>query len=262
LIRRQGILAVLLAVVLVQGYYTLAIRGQVLGDQPEITTSQLLVETNSVRADENLAPLAANDKLATAALDKAQDMLSEGYWAHDAPDGTPPWQWFEQAGYYYVDAGENLARGFDTTKGIVTAWLNSPSHRENVLNANYTEVGFAAVNGEMEGKNTTLVVAFYAKPSTKNVAVLGADVHIGTVEQSESLGGRFMRGLYSATPALTLSLVLLSFVLLVAIFAHVYRNKLPKALKASWYRHHGVYKMGIVAVIAVGTIISYGTGMI
>ncbi|MDR2523936.1 MAG: CAP domain-containing protein, partial [Candidatus Nomurabacteria bacterium] len=138
LIRHYGLAVILLLVVALQAFHFTFENNQILGDQSDITTTQLLNQTNSQRADNALAALRLNDKLSLAAQEKAQDMLDRGYWSHDAPDGTPPWRWITDNDYKYVDAGENLARGFNTTDGITRAWMESPTHRANILDANYT----------------------------------------------------------------------------------------------------------------------------
>ena len=105
-----------------------------------------------------------NEKLNQAALAKAQHMFSEQYWAHSAPDGTQPWVFIKNAGYVYKYAGENLARDFDTTDEMVKAWMNSPTHKENIINPNFTEIGLAVVNGTLNGFSTTLVVQMFGAP--------------------------------------------------------------------------------------------------
>jgi hypothetical protein len=54
--------------------------------------------------------------------------------------------------------------------GVVTAWMNSPTHRDNILKKEYTDVGFAIVNGVLNGEETTLVVQMFGKPLYKNIA--------------------------------------------------------------------------------------------
>ena len=85
-------------------------------------------------------------------------MLSENYWAHNSPEGTTPWVFIKNAGYTYIYAGENLARGFDSSQEVVSAWMASPEHRANLLSGNYKDVGFAVVSGKLTGEDTVLVV--------------------------------------------------------------------------------------------------------
>lgn len=134
---------------------------QILGFATDITTEELLEETNKKRQENNLPPLVLNNDLNNAAGKKAQDMFSYNYWAHNSPTGTTPWSFFASSGYKYTYAGENLARDFDYSQRVVEAWVESPTHRANLLSPNYREIGFAVVNGKLQGEDTTLVVQFF-----------------------------------------------------------------------------------------------------
>src|SRR6185436_16880757 len=79
-----------------------------------------------------------------------------------------PWYWFKQAGYVYKYAGENLAVGFVDSKTVYDAWFNSPSHKANLLNKNYTQVGTAIVSG-FDG-NSIVVVQEFGRPLATTVA--------------------------------------------------------------------------------------------
>lgn len=133
----------------------------VLGYASNISTSDLLKYTNEERKLNGLGELTLNTSLSKGAEEKAADMFKNDYWAHVSPDGREPWYFFNKVGYDYSFAGENLAKNFNDSKGVVRAWMNSPSHRENLLNPNYNEIGFAVVNGELQGYKTTLVVQFF-----------------------------------------------------------------------------------------------------
>jgi len=139
-----------------------------------IVTSEKLIEmAEQARADNNLSALKVNDKLTQAAYLKAQDMFKNNYFAHTSPAGINPWYWFTKAGYKYLAAGENLARNFTESEYLHNAWMNSPSHRANILNGKYTEIGIAVVEGEMNGKTTVIAVELFGKPaaSAKPAAV-------------------------------------------------------------------------------------------
>lgn len=140
----------------------------VLGFATDITIQKLYELTNKEREKRGLNPLNYNEKLAKAAYEKAQDMLSKGYWAHFAPDGTTPWYFILKNGYQYEYAGENLAKNFLFSNNVVSAWMQSPSHRENILKKEYTDIGFAVVNGVLNGEETTLVVQMFASPLYSN----------------------------------------------------------------------------------------------
>lgn len=137
----------------------------VLGLAKDITVTKLVEYTNEQRVNNGLKPLIYNQKLATAAANKAQNMFANNYWAHFGPNGETPWQFITASGYRYESAGENLAKNFLYSKNVVSAWMNSPTHRENMLRKDFTEVGFAVVDGGLVGEQTTLVVQMFGRPS-------------------------------------------------------------------------------------------------
>lgn len=137
---------------------------KVLGFATDVTLVDLYDQTNLERQQNGLSRLKYSPVLEEAAKQKAADMFANDYWAHISPSGTTPWDFFESVEYRYLYAGENLAKDFDKSTNLVAAWMNSPTHRENILNPNYTEIGFAIVNGDLSGNETTLVVQMFAKP--------------------------------------------------------------------------------------------------
>lgn len=120
--------------------------------------------TNTDRTDNGLAPLVRSARLDAAAQAAAEDMASKGYFAHIAPDGTTPWYWLDEAGYEYRYAGQNLAVNFTDSKNVQDAWLASPTHRENIMKPEYTQIGFGTATGTYQGQQTTFVVQFFATP--------------------------------------------------------------------------------------------------
>ena len=136
----------------------------VLGDSTQISIADLLTYTNIERQNNGLPPVIMNDALSDAAVQKAAHMFANDYWAHVAPDGTTPWVFIKGSGYEYLYAGENLARGFDSGPEVVQAWMDSPSHRENLLSPNYTDIGFAVREGTLTGTDTILVVQMFGSP--------------------------------------------------------------------------------------------------
>lgn len=140
--------------------------GMVLGFASNITADDVIRQTNQERAKQGLPPLKANAALSQGALAKAQNMFSQQYWAHVSPNGTQPWQFFQDAHYKYSVAGENLARDFSQTTDMIAAWMASPTHRKNILDARYQEIGIAVVDGTLLGEQTTLVVQFFGTPMT------------------------------------------------------------------------------------------------
>ncbi len=142
-----------------------SLADKVLGFSSTIDSNGLLIGTNKERENLNLKPLVINEELNQAALAKAQDMLTDQYWAHIAPDGKQAWDFIKESKYVYKYAGENLARDFNSNDEVVKAWMASPSHRENIVNQEFTQMGLAVVSGNLKGFNTTLVVQLFAVPS-------------------------------------------------------------------------------------------------
>ena len=138
--------------------------GNILGYATDVTVQKLYELTNAERSKINLNGLNYNDALAAAAKQKAEDMFAKDYWSHYGPAGETPWQFILASGYQYEYAGENLAKNFMFSDGVVKAWLDSTTHRDNLLRSEYTDVGFAVVNGILNGEETTLVVQMFGKP--------------------------------------------------------------------------------------------------
>lgn len=180
---------------------------QVLGYAANITPSEIIRLTNEERAANGLSAVTENSLLDSAALAKGNDMLAKGYWAHFAPDGTSPWSFFVDFGYKYRYAGENLARDFSDAGSAVDAWMNSPSHKENILNPKYQEVGIGVVEGKLSGVNTTIIVQFFGAPATSAPAIpiVKAEVSVAA-PLKEPLSQAFVTTGPSATPPVAATL--------------------------------------------------------
>jgi uncharacterized protein YkwD len=143
--------------------------GKVLDYATSMSTNQLLADTNAQRSANGVGSLQMDSKLAAAAQAKATDMATRNYWSHYTPEGNPPWVFVTAQGYSYQKLGENLAAGFDNEQATINGWMASPPHRENLLDGNYTEVGFGFANiadyTAAGGGAMTIVVAFYGQPT-------------------------------------------------------------------------------------------------
>lgn len=117
--------------------------------------------TNAKRADLALPTLTRNPVLDAAATLKAQDMAKNSYFSHDSPTGVTPWHWFNEAGYPFVHAGENLAVYFTDSGEVVNAWMNSPTHRANIVGSQYREIGVGTARGTYDGFETVFVVQMF-----------------------------------------------------------------------------------------------------
>lgn len=167
-LRTKVVVGLLALIIAVEGFYL----AQTLVIFPKsdylaaIFATVLIDQTNEVRVAEALAHLTPNPVLEQVAQMKADDMAAKGYFAHNSPDGKTPWYWFRQAGYQYVAAGENLAVNFTDSKDVTDAWLRSPSHRANIMNGNYTEIGIATAQGYYKGKEAIFVVEVFGRPKS------------------------------------------------------------------------------------------------
>ncbi|MBP6912096.1 MAG: hypothetical protein KBB88_02765 [Candidatus Pacebacteria bacterium] len=171
LLREEGVAVLLVATLLVTAF---SLSGKLIVDHttlPASVESLVLVDlTNKDRAHNDLKTLALNDTLVEAATLKAQDMAEKSYFAHTSPEGVTPWHWFNEAGYNFLYAGENLAVNYEESIDVDNAWMNSPSHRANILNKNFTEIGIATAEGIYKGKKTTFVVQMFgSKKSAPSV---------------------------------------------------------------------------------------------
>lgn len=130
--------------------------------------------TNNERQENNLNSLSENVSLDQAAEAKLNDMFQENYWEHVSPEGKQAWDFINATDYQYVYAGENLARGFVDAKTAMKAWMNSPSHKKNILNSEYQDIGVAVGYGKINDKSTVLIVQMFGAQAK---AVAGNEVN-------------------------------------------------------------------------------------
>jgi uncharacterized protein YkwD len=142
----------------------------------EISTSVLVRMANEERASHGSSTLKVNPQLNQAALMKANDMVNNNYFAHWSPQGKSPWHWFSLAGYNYEYAGENLAIGFFDATEVHRAWIQSSSHRANILNPTYQEIGLAVVQKDFYGRSSFLVVQMFGTPQKKETVQVALPV--------------------------------------------------------------------------------------
>jgi hypothetical protein len=123
----------------------------------------VIAVVNEFRSQNGLPPLGYNGALTNSATMKANDMFAKNYWSHYSPEGNGPAYFIGAAGYGYISAGENLAKGFSYERSIVNAWMGSDGHRANVLNPNFQHMGVGVVAGTLSGVSTTAVVAHFGQ---------------------------------------------------------------------------------------------------
>lgn len=154
----------------------------------DILPTVIIEETNAERLKAGAPPLTQNYQLALAAKLKAEDMVRQGYFSHEGPDGSMAWDWLKKANYNYSYAGENLAVNFFDADDVVEAWMNSAKHRENILNKDFKEIGIAAVRGSYEGRETLFVVQMFGTPPAIEPVERYAAVPAGTVTRAVAEG--------------------------------------------------------------------------
>ena len=130
-----------------------------------ILPAVVVAETNQERNQDNLVLLNRNETLDRAAQLKANHMAQNEYFAHYSPDGVSPWYWFGQVDYGFVQAGENLAIHFNDSSEVVEAWMDSPTHRANIMNGDFREIGIGVAEGTYEGYKTLYVVQLFGTPA-------------------------------------------------------------------------------------------------
>lgn len=229
--------------------------GNVLGFATDIQAQKLYELTNKERAKAGLGGLSFNEKLSQAAYKKAQDMFAKNYWAHYAPDGKTPWDFMYGVGYQYEYAGENLAKNFLFSDHVIEAWMNSSSHKENVLKKDYTEIGFAIVNGLLNGEETTLVVQMFGKPADNGLALEDSSkLQLSSVLAQTRADGQPIR----SRVAFNIFWTFIAFLFFVLV------SDLYFAFKLNLARFHGknLAHLIFLAFVAVGVLLFFVKGAI
>lgn len=131
---------------------------------------QTLIDlTNAYRQGLDLPQLIINPRLTQAAVNKAKNILAEQYFSHTSPEGKKFSDWVKEVNYAYFYVGENLAIDFSTPQDVFSAWLNSPSHKANIVRPEFQEIGIADLTGKFNGRETSVVVQIFGS------RVLGAN---------------------------------------------------------------------------------------
>lgn len=129
-------------------------------------TAQAVIDlVNSSRLAYGMQSLKENRKLAEAASKKAEDMFVNQYFAHFSPQGKSPWDFIRVSGYKYYAAGENLAIDFSTPERTHGAFMDSPTHRANILSPLYAEIGVAVKTGTFNGRPSIIIAQYFGKES-------------------------------------------------------------------------------------------------
>jgi len=136
-----------------------------------IFTKDMFERINSDRIINGKKTLAWSSSLCESANLKSQDMNNNNYFEHNSPSGITPWYWVKKVGYRYTFVGENLALNYFTSESAHTALMNSPGHRANILNENFTEIGINYVRGKLNGEDAFFVVQHFASPAPEKLEI-------------------------------------------------------------------------------------------
>lgn len=267
------VLVTLMILSILQPWQRLIAGGQdVLPYATQMSIDGLVQETNERRSAQAQPPLELNAQLTKAAQIKAQDMVERDYWSHNTPDGNAPWEFVNNAGYSYSKAGENLAYGFTDEDDVVGGWMNSPTHRANMLDANYSEVGFGFAESPdyVDSGPSTIVVAMYGQPSgaADVVATAASDSSsgyntLGLAAEPADTGINRIQALANV-PSWVNYLVagLIGGLIVYLLFKH--GRAIKRALRNGerFAMKHPLLDVTLVSIIILGILISQQTGII
>jgi uncharacterized protein YkwD len=265
----------IVAVGLFFGNWNPTTRNGVLSYATEMSISSLLDATNQQRARNGQEPLKINPELAKAAQAKANDMTNRNYWSHNTPDGKEPWVFVQSVGYSYQKAGENLAYGFNSSRDTVVGWMNSPSHRANLLDSVYKEVGFGFANArDYNGSGPeTVVVAMYGQPTGSYAP--GTEIPIDAkaapitsqapiVQEPQTLAVSRLQTLTGGTlPWITLAVGVSMGLLAAYVFVkHSLAFKRFAREGEAFIVHHPFLDIALVSLVMIGYVLLQGHGTI
>ncbi len=186
-----------------------------------ILPSVLVKATNEERQTQELPELVENPLLVEAAKLKAEDMAAKGYFAHINQEGQFPWHYLDLVGYKYSAAGENLAVNFVQSREVHRAWMNSPTHKANIVEEKFSEIGIATAEGIYKGEEAVFVVQFFGTPKSNlfknsdNVAV-SESINLGNIN-TNVLGASIFKDNSPYTMILIISVSIIILILIALI---------------------------------------------
>lgn len=178
-----------------------------------VASSVLIDFTNDTRQELDLPFLVRNELLQNSSLQKAKDMANLAYFAHESPDGSAPWKFFKMAHYGYSYAGENLALNFPTSKRVHEGWLNSPKHRDNIVDPKFQEIGISVLSSLYQGKPVLFVVQHFGLPKEEAFVPKEAPTYSSFVERTIFSGSYYIEMVYF----LLIGVILMAIILMIVI---------------------------------------------
>ncbi len=235
----------------------------VLAAATNVSPAALLETTNIQRSSISATKLTINERLSNAAQKKAEDMVTRNYWSHKTPEGSDPWSFIVEEDYTYKKAGENLAYGFDNSDAVITGWMNSKSHRENLLDKDFTEVGFGTANSSNfnGGGASTVVVAMYAQPlaaSGVGGSTQNPDGHI--LGEGKTISNA---GIFTGTSAATYIVIgVIGAAIAYLVITHGLKIRQLAKKSEKYAINHPLLDSAVVSLIAVGILLLRTAGSI
>lgn len=227
---------------------TVSLKPGVLGYASQIDPDKVIELTNKERLNAGVTTLKINSELNQAALAKATDMFEHNYWAHISPTGTEPWYFVTQSGYKYQHAGENLARDFSKPTDVVKAWMASPTHRQNLLDDRYKDIGIAVMDGYINGVETTLVVQMFGSTQT-TVAKIASTTVTNTAYAQEKLIPTSGLSPMDLSRAWSLAFVIMIMIALSLDWIFVLRYNIIRISGKTWA--HLTYFAGLAIILII-----------
>ncbi|HEX2964393.1 MAG TPA: CAP domain-containing protein [Syntrophorhabdaceae bacterium] len=202
--RESTSLIIFLTAVVIASLASATVSFGISARQKEQLTKEAIIElTNSARASEGLSTLDENPVLDSIAEARAKDILEKQYFAHVSPTGEQASHIALKVGYRYRVISENLARGVFSTNGkLIDAWMNSPSHRKNILSSRMREIGVSVVKGTFNGTETWISVQIFGLQfdagSGKSISIAsgrtpGSDLRASNSSMEEGLHDKILR---------------------------------------------------------------------
>ncbi|WP_349728333.1 CAP domain-containing protein [Peribacillus frigoritolerans] len=119
----------------------------VIREESQSVEQQVLSLVNEERSKRGLPSLKMDTAISQVAILKSEDMRDSNYFNHTSPSYGSPFEMMKSFGISYKYAGENIAAGQPSADAVMKSWMNSPGHKANILNKNYTHIGIGHVTG-------------------------------------------------------------------------------------------------------------------
>ncbi len=119
---------------------------------------KIIKQTNEIRNKQGIASLSGEVKLFSSANSKSWDMVQNNYFEHTSPAGKHLKDFLQEADYNYRVAGENLAVGFYNVDQLIKAWVNSPTHYDNLVDKDFQDIGIGMAVGTFKGTENIIFV--------------------------------------------------------------------------------------------------------